>query len=69
MDFTNYSRLKIRYYVSKNYKPLIYTNYDKFIFSPYLMSADVFGKFYVGSLKWRQNQRERKKLAKQQGRN
>jgi hypothetical protein len=32
------------------------------------MSADVFGKYYVGSNKWRQNQRKRKQLAKQQGR-
>ena len=32
------------------------------------MSADVIGKYYVGSNKWRKNQRERKQLAKQQGR-
>lgn len=38
------------------------------VFNPNLMSADVIGKYYVGSNKWRQNQRERKKLAKQQGR-
>ena len=37
-------------------------------FNPFLMSADVFGKYYVGSNKWRQNQRKRKQLAKQQGR-
>ena len=37
-------------------------------FNPYLMSADVFGKYYVVSNKWRQNQRKRKQLAKQQGR-
>ena len=35
-------------------------------FNPNLMSADVFGKYYVGSNKWRQQQR--KQLAKRQGR-
>ena len=37
-------------------------------YNPYLMSADVFGKYYVGSNKWRQQQRKRKQLAKRQGR-
>lgn len=33
-------------------------------YNPYLMSDDVFGKNYVGSNKWRQNQRKRKQLSK-----
>jgi len=37
-------------------------------FNPYLMSADVFGKYYVGSNLQRKNDRRRKQLAKQQGR-
>ena len=37
-------------------------------FNPFLMSADVFGKYYVGSNLQRKNDRRRKKLAKMQGR-
>ena len=37
-------------------------------FNPYLMSADVFGRYYVGSNLQRNNDRRRKKLAKMQGR-
>ena len=37
-------------------------------FNPYLMSADVFGKYYVGSNLQRKNDRRRKQLAKMQGR-
>ena len=37
-------------------------------FNPYLMSADVFGKYYVGSNLQRKNDLRRKQLAKQQGR-
>ena len=33
-------------------------------YNPFLMSDDVFGRNYVGSNKWRQNQRKRKQLAK-----
>ena len=40
----------------------------KIDFNPYLMSADVFGKYYVGSNLQRKNDRRRKQLAKQQGR-
>lgn len=37
-------------------------------FNPYLMSADVFGRYYVGSNLQRKNDRRRKQLAKMQGR-
>ena len=36
-------------------------------FNPYLMSDDVFGRYYVGSNLQRKNDRRRKKLAKMQG--
>lgn len=38
------------------------------VFDPFLMSADVFGKYYVGSNLQRKNDRRRKQLAKKQGR-
>ena len=38
--------------------------YNDWAFNPHLMSDDVFGRYYVGSNKWRQNQRKRKQLAK-----
>ena len=37
-------------------------------FNHYLMSADVFCKYYVGSNLQRKNDRRRKQLAKMQGR-
>ena len=46
------------------------TPYDtvlKIDFNPYLMSDDVFGKYYVGSNLKRKNDRKRKQLAKMQG--
>ena len=33
-------------------------------YNPFLMSDDVFGRYYVGSTKWRHNQIKRKQLAK-----
>ena len=33
-------------------------------YNPFLMSDDVFGRNYVGSNKWPQNQRKRKQMAK-----
>ena len=38
------------------------------VYDPFLMCADVFGRYYVGSNLQRKNDRRRKKLAKMQGR-
>ena len=37
------------------------------VYDPFLMSADVFGRNYVGSNLQRKNDRRRKQLAKMQG--